>query len=640
MCGISGFAGSQGTPDALRRMTLAIQKRGPDDEGFYEAPGVGFGFRRLSIIDVAGGHQPLSNEDGTIWVMLNGEIYGYQPLHDELIRLGHRFATKSDTETIVHAYEEWGDACFEKLNGMFAIAIWDSRTSRLVIARDRVGKKPLYWTAVNGTLWFCSEMKGLLAAGVVQREIDLVSLGCYFRTDSVPTPRSIFKGVQKLEPATAMSWRNGQMERTWSFWRPSIEQTLSTPKDAIATLRETIDISVRERMIADVPLGIFLSGGIDSAVIAESAARQSASPLEAYTIGFDDASHDESEIARDVAKTLGLNHHVEILTAHRAFEMMDEAVACLDEPLGDSAILPQMLLAQFARKYVKVAIAGDGGDELLCGYQHVPVHQFAEAHPFIWKRGVDFRKMVRGVGMEDFSFLKLIPAGNGYFSFGFKLQRLSRGLGISNPWSREIGWRGPWTPMDLTSLLLPSVFEQAKIETAERLFEARANELGDQATFWQKWSWGMLRTYLMDQVMVKVDRATMWMALEARAPFLDQRVVEAMFHIPDRLKIGDWKKKRLFKELLRDRIPDEILNRPKHGFGVPTAQWLKGELLEPLRALASPSYLAAQGLFDPKTIERLISEHVHGRIDRRKELMSFYLFQRWYESWVKSSTCH
>jgi asparagine synthase (glutamine-hydrolysing) len=273
MCGLAGFAGSGGSAEALRKMAKAIERRGPDDEGFFEDAGVGFGFRRLSIIDVGGGHQPLSNEDGSVQVMLNGEIYGFQKLRDELLADGYRFKTKSDTEVIVHAYAKWGDACFEKLDGMFAIAIWDAKERRLIIARDRLGKKPMYWTVKNNTIWFASELKALLAAGVVEKKIDTVSLAAYFRSDAVPTPRSMFEGVAKLAPASAMSWKDGHIEKTWKFWncpQETIDQT-----DPVAGLRERFDLAVKERLVSDVPLGLFLSGGLDSTAVAESASRQS-----------------------------------------------------------------------------------------------------------------------------------------------------------------------------------------------------------------------------------------------------------------------------------------------------------------------------------------------------------------------------
>jgi asparagine synthase (glutamine-hydrolysing) len=628
MCGIAGYAGLNSQPEKLRRMTAALTRRGPDDEGFYEAPGVGFGFRRLSIIDVAGGHQPLCNETGDVWAMLNGEIYGYQTLREELMRLGHRFKTQGDTETIVHAYEEWGDACFEKLNGMFAIALWDGPRERLVLARDRMGKKPLYWTVKDGTLWFASEVKALLAAGVVSRELNPVSMGLYFRTDSVPTPRSIFKGVNTLEPASALFWVHGAVERQWSFWRPpAAPDEQMTSVDAVTSLRTAVDASVRERLVSDVPLGIFLSGGIDSAVIAESAARQSSHPLKAFTIGFEDASHDEREPARIVAKTYGFDHQVDVLSADAALSMLNEATACLDEPLADAAVLPQMLLARFARTQVTVAVAGDGGDELFLGYQHVPAHGFVHAHPVLAKV----------VGTYGRGVVETVPAAGGYFSAGFKLQRLARGLGVTNPWARDNAWRGAWTAEGVSQLLRPEIRAAAQVGLADELLRQRAEEIGTDRSFWQQWSWAYLRTFLMDDVMVKVDRATMWMSLEARAPLLDRRVVEAAFAIPDKWKTGAWANKRLLKALVSDTLPASVIDRPKHGFGVPVAAWLNGPLAKELASYADPSFVNRQGLFDPSVVQRVIREHRAGRPDRRKELWAYLMFQRWWQRWVQTS---
>ncbi len=626
MCGIAGYAGNGSAPQ-LRRMTEAIQRRGPDDDGFYEAPGVGFGFRRLSIIDLSTGHQPLSNADGSVWVMLNGEIYGYQTQRMELERLGYRFTTQSDTEVIVHAYEAWGDACFEKLQGMFAIAIWDARTSRLLLARDRMGKKPLYWTVANGTLWFASEVKALLAAGIVDRKIDVVLMGAYFRSDCVPTPRSIFQGVSKGEPATAMSWREGRIEKMWMFWKPptpSANEGKRTSDQIIGGLRECLDIAVRERLVSDVPVGLFLSGGLDSAVVAESAARQAGRVLPSFTIGFEDVTHDEREVARDVAKRLGLDHHETVLSERDALQMMDEAVELLDEPLADAAILPQLLLARFTRQEVTVALSGDGGDELLLGYQHLPAHRIVERFPHV--------PNVIGRGLLGLS--ESIPTRDGYFSFGFKLQRLLRGISAKDMWSRDVAWRGACDAPTLMRLLRPEILADVHVETAEDVLRSRAGEMPSEDV-WRRWAWVYLRTFLMDDVLVKVDRATMWFSLEGRAPLLDTRVVSYLLSVPTKYKVGEWKSKRIFQELLRDRIPASILNRPKHGFGVPTARWLRGPLRERLLELTSTEFLVTQGLFQPEEVQRLVQEHHSGRVDRRKELWALLMFQQWYVRWCR-----
>ncbi|MFA6099434.1 MAG: asparagine synthase (glutamine-hydrolyzing) [Patescibacteria group bacterium] len=655
MCGIAGFVGI-GSEEQVRRMTQAIARRGPDDEGFYFSESVGFGFRRLSIIDVASGHQPLSNEDGSIWVMLNGEIYGYKTIMDELIAKGHRFKTRSDTEVIVHAYEEWGDSFMEKLHGMFAIALWDVPRKRLLLARDRMGKKPLYWTVKNQTLWFASELKALLAAGAVEREIDLVSLGLYFRTEAVPTPRGIFKNLQKLEPATAMIWSNGQIEKTWKFWEPHISGPspidggkggTTASRDGmrvLSELRNLIDLSVADRLVSDVPLGLFLSGGLDSAVVAESAARQGGR-MKAFTIGFDDPSHDESGAAKQVAQAFGLEHYVDVLKPEAALGMIDEAVKLLDEPLADASILPQLLLSKFTRQQVTVALSGDGGDELFLGYQHIRAHQLINS----LQSSVICRQLAKfDIRHSTFDLgkwlLGKVPAGSGYFSLGFKTQRLARGLDVTDPWARDVRWRGAMDGQILNSLLLPEVAQTVNVDYAEKQLAERAGELlqdnqdvkDNQDVFWRQWTWAYLRTFLMDDVLVKVDRASMWYALEARAPFLDTRIVEFLLNVPSRYKLGAWKNKRLFKELLRGKVPDSVLNKPKHGFAVPVSKWLNGPLADRFDALISESRLKEQGLFDFQATKRMADEHRAGRMDRRKEMWAMFMFQLWYDQWFRT----
>ncbi len=567
-------------------MAKAIERRGPDDEGFFEAPGIGFAFRRLSIIDVEGGHQPLSNDDGTVQVMLNGEIYGFQKLRDELMSQGFRFKTKSDTEVIVRAYEKWGEKCFEKLEGMFAVAFW-----------------------------FASELKALLATGIVEREIDPVSLAAYFRSDAIPTPRSIFAGVSKLAPATGMSWKDGRIEKTWKFW--NCPQDTVDVADPIAGLRERFDLAVKERLVSDVPLGLLLSGGLDSTAVAESASRQSNSKLKAFTIGFEDASHDETDAAALVAKSLGLEHSVEKLTAESALSMIGEATELLDEPLADAAILPQLLLARFARQQVTVALSGDGGDEFLMGYQHILAHEMTERFP--------------GVMKTCAGLLGTIPASGGYFSAGFKAQRFARGASMKDRMSRDLAWRGAMDGQTLSSMLVPSVLERADVGFMERELQTCAKEAGNDADGWRGWSWAYARSFLIDEVLVKVDRATMHFSLEARSPLLDRRVVEYLLVLPTKYKTGAWKGKRLLRELVKDRVPKEILDKPKHGFGVPVADWLRGPLKSQLLELTSEERLKKQGLFEAVAVKRLMDEHFAGKIDRRKELWAMVMFQLWHD---------
>ncbi len=623
MCGISGYAGQSGTTEKLQAMAGALRRRGPDDQGFYEEKNIGLGFRRLSIIDLSTGHQPMTNENGSVWVIFNGEIYDFQKIREELVTLGHVFKTTSDTEVIVHAYDEWKDDCFEKLNGMFAIAIWDSKKSKLLLARDRLGKKPLYWTIQNDTLWFASELKSMLSANIFEKKIDMDSLALYFRTDYIPTPKTIFENVYKLEPATILTWENRMVSKK-RFWEYPIEKIdASSKEDIVRELGKRIDKAVKDRLISDVPLGLFLSGGLDSAVVAESASRQNPG-LQAFTLGFEDSSYDETAGAKIVAEKFGLRHHIEMLSEEKVLGTLDEAVELLDEPLADPSILPQLLLSKFTHQNVTVALSGDGGDELLLGYQHIPAHIWTERLSFLPTQV--FNRVADIVGR--------IPSGSGYFSFGFKAQRLSRGLSMRDKSERDIAWRGAFDKKGLKKLIHPEILNQIDLDNPMKIMTGYIEESPNKNS-WSAWSWSYLRTFLMDDVLVKVDRATMWNSLEARAPLLDVSVVSYLLNIPDKYKLGTFKGKGLFKELLGGKLPSSVLESPKHGFGVPTAKWLNGSLRKKLLEVSDPQFLSDQKLFNSEYITQITKEHHIGTRDKRKELWAFLMFQLWYIKWIK-----
>ncbi len=623
MCGIGGFAG-RGNRDMLERMGRAIERRGPDDAGFYEADGVGFAFRRLSIIDIEGGHQPLSNEDGTVWVMLNGEIYNFVDLRDQLEKKGHVFKTKSDTEVIVHGYEMWGDEVFTHLDGMFAISIWDTKLERLILARDRIGKKPVYWTQYQNTCVFASELKALSAAGI-PKKIRMQSVYDLFRTDSVPTPSSIFQDIEKLKPATAMAWKQGRIEKQWTFWTcPPVSLGRDIDEaDLMQGLRQRIDAAVARRLVADVPLGLFLSGGIDSSVIAESAARQAGHRLRAFTLGFEDATYDERDSARQVARALGIELHEQLVRAEDGLAMIEEMSRVADEPLSDPAIIPQLQLSKFAKQQVTVALTGDGGDELLLGYPHLRAHE--------WHRRMD-KVLPMSAWRLCADVLGRYPSTDGYFSRGFKLQRLARGLTESNMWGRDVAWRGSTTRQEALDIFQPEI--RAKLDPFEP--EKHLALLADEAKgdWRQQWSWGYMRSYLLDTVLVKVDRATMWHGIEARSPILDTEVVRYILSMDSAWKSGSFSHKQLFKRLLEGRIPSSVLDRPKHGFGVPIASWLRGPLEPLMRELMDESFIQQQGIFHAPTIQAWWKQQVKGRPDRRKEIWTYLVFQLWYRQWM------
>lgn len=622
MCGIVGYCGTNKETEKLQIMAESIKRRGPDDFGYYESTSIGFGFRRLSIIDLSTGHQPLSNEDETVWVMLNGEIYDFQKVKDELVLLGHKFRTKSDTEVIVHGYEEWGENVFKKIDGMFAIAIWDYKQSKLLLGRDRLGKKPLYWTIQNDTLWFASELKSFINANVISKEIDKESIYQYFKLDYIPTPKTIFKDVWKLEPATYLTYKNNTVKKN-QFWSPEkLNLENLTEEEVLEKVKTEIDDAVKKRLVSDVPLGLFLSGGLDSTIIAESASRQK-NGLEAFTLGFEDSSYNETNNARKIAEILGLKHRIEILSEGKVLEMLDEAVDLLDEPLADPSILPQLLISKFTKQNVTVCLSGDGGDELLLGYQHIKAHILLEKLKFVNER-------ILNIFSKTLSF---IPSSSGYFSFGFIAQRFSRGLKAKNRLERDILWRGSYKDEDLEKLIKEEILKDVEKKSPLQIVKKYSDEYDKKET-WASWSFSYLRTFLMDDVMVKVDRATMWYGLEGRAPILDSKVVTLLLSLPEKYKLGKYKNKGLFKKILGDKIPVEILNSPKHGFGVPVAKWLNNNLSNKLLLVSEETFINKQNIFNRDFILKMIQEHKNGT-DRRKELWAYLMFQLWYIKWIE-----
>lgn len=627
MCGIAGYFGAAGSRGSLERMTRALIRRGPDDEGFYVHQAAGLGFRRLSILDLNDGHQPMTNEDASVWAILNGEIYNFIELRQTLLSLGHRFATESDTEVLVHGYESWGDDLFHRLRGMFAIGMYDGKRDRLLLARDPLGKKPLYWMVRRQTLFFASELKSLLAAGLVSRALSSSALVHYFRTDAIPTPETIFQDVFKLNPGTAMAWNVNGEEKRWRYYSCP-QESASEYQNAdgiIKELRLRIDEAVCLRLRSDVPLGVFLSGGLDSSVIAESAARQSTQAVKAFTIGFEEMTYDERPVARMLASAFGMHLEEAILTSNEALAMLDQAVEAFDEPLADPSVLPQLFLAMFARKQITVALSGDGGDELLLGYQHVNAHQWMN-------RLTHAPRFVERV-LAD--MLCRVPSSTEYFSAGFIAQRFARGLDVRDPWSRDVAWRGSFTDGGLRALFRPEVSAALPSSVADEGLRRWVND-APHGDFWKQWTWAYLHSFLMDEVMVKVDRATMWFSLESRAPLLDTRVVSYLLNVPSTYKLGAWKGKRLFRELLKEKIPAVALRTKKHGFTIPVAKWLNGVLAERLDSLCDPLFLDRQGLFSFATIDQLRNEHRSGKQDRRKELWALLIFQLWYQRWMQS----
>ena len=604
-------------------MMRVLRHRGPDDEGSFvreyeDGTAVGLGFRRLSIIDLDTGNQPIANEDGSIQVVFNGEIYNYRELRRELEGHRHRFSTRADTEVIVHLYEEHGAHCVERLNGMFAFALWDESQRELVLARDRFGKKPLHYVEARGALVFGSELKALLEHPSCPRSLDLESLSRYLALEYVPAPRSIVAGVKKLPGGHLLRWRDGRtsVERYWdlSFGEAQAREENEYVEEFRSLLRE----AVRRRLISDVPLGAFLSGGIDSSsVVAMMVEAMPAKDVKTFSIGFSERSFDESEHARRVANHFGTDHHEQIFTSRAMVDLLPEVVDFLDEPLGDASILPTYLLSRFTRESVTVALGGDGGDELLAGYPTFPAEHVARLYrvpSFLNERVV-------------LSLADRIPVSTANFSPDFKLKRFLRGA-ASPADIRHPVWLGSFTPAEQETLLLdPSLdpYDEMRKAFADAPTKHRLEQL----------IYVYAKTYLQDDILTKVDRASMACSLEVRAPFLDVGLVEFLAVVPPRLKLRRFDTKHLLKRAMEDVLPPGIARRAKKGFGIPVAEWLKAELHDSLQDELSPERIRLQGLFDPVPVQRLIAEHMSGRRDNRKQLWTLFMFQLWYRRWMK-----
>jgi asparagine synthase (glutamine-hydrolysing) len=629
MCGICGYI--TGTDQPAERLIVAqmndrLRQRGPDDEGYYVDGPVALAMRRLSIIDLATGQQPISNEDGSIWVILNGEIYNFPELRPSLESRGHQFRTRSDTEVIVHLYEDYGDDFVDHLNGMFAIALWDSRKRRLVLVRDRMGQKPLYWTRIGRGIAFASEPKSLLAHPSVGAELDTASLRRYLLYEYVPAPWSIYRGVQKLERAHRLVYEAGEV-RIDRYWQAQCvgEADPAPPLDQAADqLWDRFCEAVRSQLVSDVPLGVFLSGGIDSSsVVAAMASLMPREQIETFTIGFDDPSFDESGPARQVAQHMGTRHHEEVFSVQRLLELLPEVADYLDEPFGDASVLPMYLLSRFARQRVTVALGGDGCDELMAGYP-----TFQAIGP-----AAMFRAMPRPLQRLAAWAGRQLPVSHANFSFDFKLKQFLKGAAAPPLVAHQI-WLGSFDDDEQRSLLHPDLVASGADHNAEREHEQLAADEpgGDLVELLTR---VYARTYLAEDILTKADRASMAASLELRAPFMDPHLVSFITSLPSSHKLRGSQTKRVLRRAMAARLPASVLARPKKGFGIPVARWLNTHLRDLAGDLLNESRLRQQGLFQPAAATRLLEDHWSGRRDNRKGLWTLLMFQMWYDRYAK-----
>jgi len=625
MCGIAGQVRADGgRPDVqlLQRMCSAMEHRGPDSRGVHVDDGVGLAIQRLRVIDLVSGDQPMFNEDRSVVVVLNGEIYNHRELRQRLQRKGHRFATQSDTEVIVHLYEEVGLDFVDSLIGMFGVAVWDARERRLVLARDRLGKKPLFYSERDGVVSFASEIRSLLQDRSISRSVDYEALDVYLALGYVPSPLSAFRQVRKLAPAHRLVFRDGR-SRIDAYWhlRYTPKRSFTDERGLCEELRERMRVAVRRRMISDVPLGAFLSGGIDSAAVVAVMAEESSRPVKTFSIGFDDERMNELPQARVVAERFGTEHH-EFMVTPDAIELLPAIIRHHGEPFADATAIPTFYLAQAARQHVTVALNGDGGDEIFAGYTRY-VANLAAAH--LSRLPLGLRRALAGMGSA-------VPADGRIDSWPSRIRRVAQTLALDEP-GRYYAYVSHLSGLRQEGLYTDALREElgvarARETIAEAWRRASATDLLDKMLDTD------LRTYLPDDLLTKVDIASMSCSLEARSPLLDHELVEFAASLPAAEKVRGKEKKVIFRRALRGWVPDAILDAPKRGFQPPIARWLQGEMGGFAKEVLLDRAALARGHFRPDRIAALIDRHAEGVEDHSQGIWRLLIYELWHRQFV------
>ena len=630
MCGIAGIVFAGGTPPEgrrlIERMTAAIAHRGPDDSGYHVDTGVALGHRRLSIIDVGGGHQPIYNEDRTACVVFNGEIYNFQEVRARLLERGHRFRTDSDTETIVHAYEEWGDGCVERFRGMFAFALRDLRNDRLLLARDRFGKKPLFYASYGGRFVFASEMKAILSDPAFERRLDEEALASYFMLSYVPAPLTIFRGIRKLLPGHVLTVEGGRQRET-RYWRLSFRTDRRRREaDFIEEIRHRLDDAVRVRLMSEVPLGAFLSGGIDSSAVVACMARASREPVNTFTIGFagnTGAFDDERKYARMVAARYGTNHREHEVRPHVA-DVIEPIVRSFDEPFADDSMIPSYYVCKLAREHVTVALSGLGGDEAFCGYERY----------LGFRAGQYFSRLPRSLRARV--LLPLVNALPEERAGGSRVNHLKRFVrsGGGDGARRYLGFVRKVGTSYGDQLFAPAANVDGDVLAAAEDRFLGHYERADAEDPLDKVFACDVSTYLPDDILALTDRLSMCHSLEVRVPFLDHELFEFAATIPAEMKLKWFRKKSILKKSLRGLLPEPILTHRKQGFVGPMSQWLRSDLKEYTTSVLDRRKLAGHGLFDADTVGRVLRDHFEGRETNDTLIWSLVVFQAWYDLYI------
>ncbi len=581
--------------------------------------------RRLSIIDLATGKQPISNEDETVWVVFNGEIYNHKDLRRDLEQVGHKFKTQTDTEAIVHAYEEYGESCVQKFNGMFAFAIWDHRKNILFLARDRIGIKPLYYLFDKNRLIFGSEIKSILQAGDVPKRIDLQALDHFLTFEFIPAPLSIFQDIKKLPPGHTLKLRNNEI---WvrSYWEVELKSNVAGQAAIKQNLRDLLQEAVKIRLMSDVPLGAFLSGGIDSSTIVALMAQVMNKPVKTFSIGFEDSTYNELKYARHIAEKFKTDHH-EFIIKPDAVELADNLLGFLDEPFGDFSIFPTYLVSKMAREYVTVALSGDGGDELFAGYDTYIADQIAKKYYTLLPGPLHNGLLTR--------LFDLIPPSSKKKGLINRTKRFVEGMKLPED-LHHMRWMIFLQKLEKDLLynedMKSGILEKDTFKFIRSYFANVAYNHSDDIN---KQMYVDLKMYLVDNILVKVDRMSMATSLEARVPFLDHRFVEFAATIPGEYKMQGRKTKVILKQAMEDLLPKEILYRGKEGFSIPIKNWLKKELKPLMMDTLAPEKIEREGFFNPEYVDKLKKQHLAGFHNHSHRLWALMIFGRWYDIYMK-----
>lgn len=630
MCGIFGFflySSPSDSESILKKMAASILHRGPDNTGIHYESGLGIGNNRLAIVDLASGNQPMFNEDRSMCIVYNGEIYNHQDIRKDLESKGHRYVSRSDTETVLHAFEEYGEHCLMKFNGMFAFAIWNARTRRLFVARDRLGIKPFYYATLAKSFVFGSEAKAVLSALESSPAPDWEAIHRYFCFGYVPSPQSPFKGVKKL-PAGHYAWIDNNGIAIQSWWEPSYG--LGEPvsfREAQDKVVELMQRAVELEMMSDVPVGIFLSGGLDSSTVALFANKRGQGKLQSYSIRFEESTHDESADARAVAEHLNLDHHEVTFTRSMVKEYLFKVAKTLDEPFGDSTVLPLLAVSEFARQNVKVVLTGWGGDEIFAGYPTYKAHLMARCF-----RGIIPISLVRGCLS---SLANWLPVSDRYMSFEFKAKRFLKGMNLT-PEIQHFVWMSYMDDMQIRCLLKPAILEEAGEDALYPVKRAttklRADELISRIMHLDT------SFFLEGNGLFQADRMTMAASLEARVPLLNNDLVEYVNALPARVKMPFGRPKELIRKAVNGLLPKQIVRKPKKGFGPPSAAWTREALSETLDQTFTRASVEENGIFVYDEIRRMLHEHRSRRADHGRSIWALLSFQLWYNNFIEKPT--